>query len=568
MNDELHFKTIADLAPLIRARQLSPVELTEVFLECIEAFDPQLNTFITVTADLARKQAKFAESEIMAGRYRGLLHGIPLGLKDVYNTKSILTSGHSKICINNIPREDATATRKLYEAGGVLLGKLATHEFAHGGPSFDLPWPPARNPWNLEHVTGGSSSGPGGAVAAGLVPGALGTDTGGSIRTPACYCGVTGLKPTYGLVSRAGVIPNSFTFDHCGPMAWTVGDCAILLQAIAGYDPNDPASANRHVPDYRSALTADLRGLRIGVLRHFWEEDLKINDELLRATEAALTVFDRLGARLEVARIRPLQDYHDVKTIISLSELFSIHHDDLINRPGDFGEDFLGRGGLPGCLFQAADYVHAHRERRRMLEELLPLYEQFDVLLSIGNGPAPRFDTHRTVSFWEQPSMFSPFSVTGAPALVVCCGFSASGLPLGLQIVGRPFDEQTVFKVGHAYEQATQWRSRRPALSLGREQPPVVLAPARPVPNRVSETTCQVAKNLAMQAGLNLTESQFAQLARAAPYAFEMSRRIRRDRDHAQEPASVFHYGSLAPAPDTNAEPQSVCVAGRELRSH
>lgn len=552
---ELHFKTIADLAALIRTHQLSPVELTEVFLKRIETLDAQLNAFITVTADIARKQAKFAESEIMAGRYRGPLHGIPFGLKDIYNTKSIRTSGHSKLCVNNIPREDATATRKLYEAGGVLLGKLATHEFAHGGPSFDLPWPPARNPWNLEHVTGGSSSGPGGAVAAGLVPGALGTDTGGSIRTPACYCGVTGLKPTYGLVSRAGVIPNSFTLDHCGPMAWTVQDCVILLQTIAGYDPNDPASAARPVPNYRSVLTADLRGLRIGVLRHFWEEDLKVNDELLRATEAALTVIEQLGARLEAARIRPLQDYYDVKTIISLSELFSIHHDNLIKRPGDFGEDFLGRGGLPACLFQAADYVHAHRERRRMLEELLPIYDKFDALVSVGNGPAPRFDMHRTVSFWEQPTMFSPFSVTGAPALIVCCGFSASGLPMGLQIAGRPFDEQTVFKVGHAYEQATQWRSRRPTLLPGRQPPRVLSSAARPEPDNVAEPIRQVARNLSMQAGLNLTESQFAQLARAAPYAIEMVRRIRRDRGYALEPASVFHYGNITREPNANAEP-------------
>jgi aspartyl-tRNA(Asn)/glutamyl-tRNA(Gln) amidotransferase subunit A len=559
MNDELHFKTIAELAALIRARRLSPVELTESLLIRIEALDPQLNAFITVTADLARKQAKFTESEIAAGRYRGPLHGIPFGLKDIYNTKGVLTSGHSKICINNVPREDATATQKLYAAGGVLLGKLATHEFAHGGPSFDLPWPPARNPWNLEHFTGGSSSGPGGAVAAGLVPGALGTDTGGSIRTPACYCGLTGLKPTYGLVSRVGVMPNSFTFDHCGPMTWTVEDCAIMLQAIAGHDPGDPASSDRPVPDYRSTLHGDLRGVRIGVVRHFWEEDLKISEELLQATEAALTTFERLGARLEVTRLRPLQDYHDVKTVISLSELFSIHHDDLINRPGDFGEDFLGRGGLAGCLFQAGDYVQAQRVRRRMLEQILPLYEKFDILVSAGAGPAPRLDAHRTVSFWEKPAMFSPFSVLGGPALIVCCGFSTGGLPLGLQIAGRPFDEQTVFKAGHAYEQATEWRSRRPALSPGREQPRVIPPAADPLRHDVTGRIRQTANTLAMQAGLQLTDSQFAQLARAAPYALEMVRRIRYDRDRAEEPASAFHFGNLAPTPDS--KPQSGRVA-------
>src|SRR6187551_2989657 len=221
MTDELHYLSIARAAELIRKRKLSPLELTTALLERIATFDPQLNAFITVTVDLALEQARRAEREIANGDYRGTLHGIPFGLKDIYNTKGILTSGHSRVCADNVPDEDAAATRKLYEAGAVLLGKLATHEFAHGGPSFDLPWPPARNPWNLEHFTGGSSSGSGAALAAGMVPASLGSDTGGSIRGPSSFCGLSGLMPTSGLVSRAGVIPNSFTFDHCGPMAWT-----------------------------------------------------------------------------------------------------------------------------------------------------------------------------------------------------------------------------------------------------------------------------------------------------------------------------------------------------------
>lgn len=547
MHDELPFKTIAALAALMRTREVSPVEVTEAFLRRIESLDNQLDAFITVTAELARRQARAAETEIVGGNYRGPLHGIPFGLKDIYDTQGILTSAHSKICIDNVPREDATATRKLYEAGAVLLGKLATHEFAHGGPSLDLPWPPARNPWNLQHVTGGSSSGPGAAVAASLVAGALGTDTGGSIRTPACFCGIAGLKPTYGLVSRAGVIPNSFTLDHCGPMAWTVEDCAILLQAIAGYDERDSASADRPVPDYRAALIGDVRGLRIGVLRHYWEEDLKVNDELVRATEAAIAVYERFGARIEVARMRPLQDYYDVKTVISLSELFSVHHEALRSRPGDFGEDFLGRGGLPACLFQAADYVHAQRERRRMLEEMLPLYEQFDILLSVGSGPAPRFDQHRTLGFWTQPTTFSPFSVTGAPALIVCCGYSASGLPMGLQLAGRPFDEETVLRAGHAYEQASEWRARRPVLVPGREKPSVSLGAARASSDGVPASALETARSCAAQAGLTLTESQFVQLAAASPYVLEMAKRMRRGYGYAQEPATAFHYGDLAP---------------------
>ena len=258
---ELHWLTIADAARLIESRRLSPVELTDALLARIEALDPQLNAFLLPTPEQAREQARAAEREIMAGNYRGPLHGIPFGLKDIYATAGIRTTSHSKICENLVPTEDATTVTKLYQAGGVLLGKLATHEFAHGGPSFDLPWPPARNPWNRDHFTGGSSSGAGAAVAAGFVPGALGSDTGGSIRGPAALCGIVGLKPTYGLVSRAGVYANSFTFDHAGPMTWTVEDCAILLQAIAGHDPKDPASADRPIPDYRAALTGDIRGL-------------------------------------------------------------------------------------------------------------------------------------------------------------------------------------------------------------------------------------------------------------------------------------------------------------------
>src|SRR5499427_148573 len=250
---KLHWLTIADAARLIERRQLSPVELTDALLARIEGLDPQLNAFLLPTPEKARGQAKAAEREIMAGKYRGPLHGIAFGLKDIYATAGIRTTSHSKICENLVPTEDATTVAKLYQAGGVLLGKLATHEFAHGGPSFDLPWPPARNPWNRDHFTGGSSSGAGAAVAAGFVPGALGSDTGGSIRGPAALCGIVGLKPTYGLVSRRGILPLSFSLDHPGPLAWTSGDCAMLLQAMAGHDPSDPASASHSPPDYHAA---------------------------------------------------------------------------------------------------------------------------------------------------------------------------------------------------------------------------------------------------------------------------------------------------------------------------
>ena len=304
MANELHVLTIAEAAELIRTRKLSPVEYADSLLQRIDALEPQLNAFITRTAELARKQARAAETEIAAGRYRGPLHGIPFALKDIYNTKGILTSGGSRVCQDNIPAEDATTTRLLLDAGAVLLGKLQTHEFAHGGPSFDLPWPPARNPWHLEHFTGGSSSGSGAALAAGFVPASLGSDTGGSIRGPASFCGIAGLMPTSGLVSRAGVIPNSFTFDHCGPMARTVEDCAILLQTIAGFDPKDAGSIASEIPDYRAALTGNIKGLRIGVLRHYWESDIPAHPDLARAMDAAIGTFKKLGARVEDCHTR------------------------------------------------------------------------------------------------------------------------------------------------------------------------------------------------------------------------------------------------------------------------
>ncbi|HWO06729.1 MAG TPA: amidase, partial [Methylomirabilota bacterium] len=324
MTADLHDLSIAALSKLIAERSLSPVELVDALIQRVEQYDAQTRAFVTRTFDLARRQARQAEAEISAGRSRGPLHGVPFGLKDIYDTAGILTSAHSRIFIDRVPAEDATTTAKLYEAGAVLLGKLATHEMAHAGPSFDLPWPPARNPWNLAHFTGGSSTGSGAAVAAGMVPVALGSDTGGSIRGPASHCGVVGLMPTFGLVSRAGVITNSYTFDHCGPLTRTVEDAALVLQALAGHDPKDAGSLRRPIPRYQDALGPDLRGLRIGVLRHHWEEDIPASEDVRKAMEASLDVLRRLGAELEECRVRPLAAYYDVKIIIAETEIFSV----------------------------------------------------------------------------------------------------------------------------------------------------------------------------------------------------------------------------------------------------
>ena len=404
MTGDLAFLTLAEASALIQSRQLSPVEYVEALIQRTETFDSQLHAYITPTFDRARHQAKHVEHEIAAAQYRGPLHGIPFALKDIYDTQGIRTSGHSKVCRERVPEADATTTRKLYEAGAILMGKLATHEFAHGGPSFDLPWPPARNPWNLTRFTGGSSSGSGAAVAAGLVPMALGSDTGGSIRAPASLCGVAGFKPTFGLVSRSGVMPNSYTFDHCGPLARSVEDCALILQAISGFDPSDAGSARRDIPDYRTALQPDLKGLRIGVLRHWWEEELPASADVHRAMEEALHVLQRLGATLEDCRMRSLQRYFEIKVIIAETELLSIHQQDLRVRPGEFGADFRSRV-LPAVLFTANDYVQATREHRRMVAEMAPLYRQYDAFITAGQGEAPCLDAHRSLGFWQRDAI-------------------------------------------------------------------------------------------------------------------------------------------------------------------
>jgi aspartyl-tRNA(Asn)/glutamyl-tRNA(Gln) amidotransferase subunit A len=539
MSEELCVLTVAEASRLIKTRKLSPVELTEAYLRRIETLDPQLNAFITVTADLARKQAKAAEREIARRKYRGPLHGIPFALKDIFDTAGILTSGHSRVCIDRVPTEDATVTRRLYEAGAILLGKTATHEFAHGGPSFDLPWPPARNPWHLEHFTGGSSSGSGAAVAAGLAPCAMGSDTGGSIRGPASFCGIAGLMPSAGLVSRAGVIPNSFTLDHVGPMAWSVEDCALVLQAIAGHDPADGGSVRVKRPGYAAALKRGVKGMKVGVLRQVWERDVPQSDEVRRAMDAAIALFTRLGVRCEDVRVRPALEYSDVKVAIAETELFSIHAKDLVARPGDFGEDFLIRV-LPACLFQSTDYVQASREHRRMLAEAEPLWATYDALLSVVFGPAPRLDAHRALNFWQRPNANPMANLLGGPSLALCAAFGAQGFPIGMQLMGPPFGETGVLRLGHAFEQASGTRARRPRLTAGATQPKISPPSHEPQAPDLSIAQIDLVRAMAKKSGLKLTDRQMALLLEAAPYALGMADRVRRLHDRHVEPANSF----------------------------
>ncbi len=546
MSQPLHFLTIVEAAALISRRELSPVEYLEALITRIDALDPQINAFVHRMFESARAQAREAERDIAAGKHRGPLHGIPIGLKDIIDAVGVPTTGHSRICIDNVATADAEVTSRLRAAGAVIPGKLATHEFASGGPSLDVPWPPARNPWNTAHFTGSSSSGSGAAIAAGFMPGALGSDTGGSIRIPAAMCGVAGIKPTYGLVSRRGVMPNSYTFDHVGPLAWTVEDCAILLQCLAGHDPLDPASASRAIPDYCLSLQEDLRGVRVGVLRHLWEEG-KPDPELLAAMEVAIETLRQLGAVIEDAHMRPRQAYADVKMAISKSEIASIHERDLIARLNDYGADFVGRN-LAGFLFSGADYLHAQRERRIILNEMKALYQRHDVLLTATSAPAPTLNSLLGVNYaqkWKNPDIYSPFNVTGSPSLVVCNGFTTQGLPLGMQIVGRPFDEAGVFRVGHAYEKAAGWRSRRPQLLPGQQ------APALSVPEPKASATMDVPADaraqvdaMIVRVGLNVSDAQRAMLYEVAPTVMATAKRIRGMHGHERydEPANTFRF--------------------------
>jgi aspartyl-tRNA(Asn)/glutamyl-tRNA(Gln) amidotransferase subunit A len=536
---ELHDLTLAEAASLISVRKLSPVEYTEGLLVRTEALDPQLNAFITRTPDLAMAAARTAEAEIMHGNWRGPLHGIPYALKDIYDTAGILTSGHSRTCMDRVPDKDATTVARLKAAGAVLTGKLATHEFAHGGPSFDLPWPPARNPWNTAHFTGGSSSGSGAALAARLVPASLGSDTGGSIRGPAGLCGIAGLKPTYGLVSRAGVLPNSYSYDHCGPMARTSQDCALLLNAIAGHDPADPASSSRPVEDFAKGIDGGVKGLRIGVVRHFWEKDLRVNAELSAALEEALEVLRKLGARTEDVTMRPLRTYSDVKIVMAETELFSLHLPELIARAGTFGQDFRARS-LAACLFTSEDYVRASRERRAMIEEMQALYRRFDVLVTANGSPAPRLDAHDPLAFWQRPNFTSPFNCTGGPALALPCGFSKDGLPLSLQIAGRPHEDALVLRVGHAYEMTTGLFKREPDLKPGAAPAALDPKPWRPDTSHVVPAVRAFAENAAMRAGLRLAPEHMEELVAVAPWVIAMATRLRRDHLRAAEVSSIF----------------------------
>ena len=466
------FLPARELGGLIRARKLSPVELIDAYLARIEALNPRTNAFITVTADLARRQAAAAEREIGRGRYRGPLHGIPYAPKDILATKGILTTNGSKVTATVVPDYESTITARLAEAGAVLAGKLNLLEFAMGSGVVSG-FGPSRNPWDLARSPSGSSSGSGTALAAAMVPLSIGTDTGGSIRGPANFCGIVGLKQTYGRVSRYGVTTLAWSLDHAGPMTRTVADAALMLQAIAGHDPSDPTTTADPVPDYTQALTGDVRGVRIGVPTRFLADGLA--PEIDRAYRAALGVVRGLGATLVDVDVPHAEYATNAGWVIAMAEAAAFHEQRLRTSPELF--DPIVRERLDAARFYAAtDYIKAQRVRSLLMQEMETVFSQCDVMaVPGGNALPPPLDSAADAATDVKPgSTGSRFrggttflgNMTGLPALVLPCGFSAGppALPIGLQLYGRAFDEGTLFRVGHAYEQATDWHTRRPPI--------------------------------------------------------------------------------------------------------
>ena len=461
---EPHWLTASEASRAFAARQLSPVELLTALLGRIDALDPKLHAFIHLDADAAMEAARTATKEIAAGRIRGPLHGVPVGVKDIIDVAGLPTTGHSKILLGNIAKADAVVIQKLRQAGAIILGKLATHEFAIGGPSFDLPFPPARNPWNPDHHPGGSSSGSGAGVCAGLFPVALGTDTGGSVRNPASVCGIVGLKPTYGLVSRRGVFPLSYTLDHVGPLTRTVADTALMLDAIAGYDPDDPGSAPTQSRHFGRLLDRGVRDLRIGFVRHFHETDTPAHPEVTAALEDVARVLQAEGAEVRSVTLPALTEFAGINRVILCSEAWSIHAPWLRERPGDYGQ-LARRRLLPGAFMTAGDYVGAQRRRLQLIAAVEDVLRDVDVLLCASSmDPASRLDDPAETSRTYPRQARTPFNVTGHPALAMMAGLASNGLPVSVQFAGRYFDDATVLRVAAAYERATPWHKKRPPI--------------------------------------------------------------------------------------------------------
>jgi aspartyl-tRNA(Asn)/glutamyl-tRNA(Gln) amidotransferase subunit A len=457
--------TLAEASAAIRRKRISPVEYLDALRARFDALEPRLNTTVRPLWDDARVEAQKATRRIARSGPRSAIDGLPVGLKDIIDLKGHPTTCHSRHLLDNVKQADAAVVARLRAAGAIFPAKLATHEFAIGGPAFDLPFPPARNPWNTAHHPGGSSSGSGSSVGAGILPAALGTDTGGSVRHPASHCGIVGMKPTYGLVSRRGVFPLAFTLDHVGPMTRDVASNAMLLNAIAGHDAADPGSAAVRAENYARALKKGLRGLTIGYVRHFHETDQPATAEVAAAIDAAARVMSRHGAKVKTVTLPALDDFAGVNRAILMSEAAAIHGHWLREAPDGYSN--LTRKRLaPGLFVRAEDYVNAQRRRRELVAAVEAAFADCDLLLTASSmDPACRIDDPEAVEITYPRQARTPFNVTGHPALTLMCGLSqAEGLPLSLQLVGRFFGEATIYRAAAAYEAAAPWKDRRPAL--------------------------------------------------------------------------------------------------------
>jgi len=459
--------TITELAPLIRERKISPVELTRQALARIRELQPKLNAFITVTEEWALNQAEQEEKEIVAGRHRSMLHGIPFAPKDLFYTKGIKTTAGSKILADFVPDFDAAVIERLYQAGAILLGKAGLHEWAYGMTSHSQHFGPIRNPWDTDRIPGGSSGGCAAAVATGMCVFSLGSDTEGSIRIPAAFCGVVGLKPTFGRVSRHGVFPLGHSLDHVGPLGKCVADTALVYQTTTGYDSRDGSTLDR-LPDAAVFVpNACLKGKKVGVPRNFYFENL--DPEVESVTRKALAVFEILGAELVEIEVPDMEEFNAIARLILLAEASSVHVRRLTERRQDFGDDV--RSLLDqGRFILATDYLNAQKRRRHFVDAFRILLTQVNTIampavprtaLQIGQAKieigGEECDTRVVVTRNTRA-----LNLTGQPILTLPCGFSADGLPIGLQLLGATFEEKELLEIGHAYEQATEWHKRRP----------------------------------------------------------------------------------------------------------
>ena len=459
---ELPLLDLAEASRAVQKKEVSPVELTRACLERIERLNPKVNAFITVTSDTAVEEARTAEAEIARGEWKGPLHGIPLAVKDLIETAGVKTTAASAVLKDNVPAADAEVIRRLKSAGAILLGKLNLHEFAYGGSGIIGHFGPARNPWNTGHVTGGSSSGSAAAVAACLCYGAIGTDTAGSIRLPAACCGITGLKPTYGLVSTRGVIPLSWSLDHVGPMARTAADAALILQAIAAYDPQDIGSQKFPPVYYPSAMEEKTAALRIGVARAFWNE---VDEEIKHAVDAAVTMLGTITAGVQDVELSTDTD----RTLVRC-EAYTYHQKYLTGNKRDYDPETLRRIGT-GTDVTAAQYIQAQRDLLQQRRLILQMFERIDLILTPTTPMLPPTfsELQAKPDQLRNKEMIMlrntrPFNVYGLPSISFNCGFSKAGLPIGLQITGAPGAEGTVLAVAHAYQKQSTWHKKAPEL--------------------------------------------------------------------------------------------------------